>query len=64
MISAWWLVGATWAFLVVLIWHSRMSYRHGIWDGAFNHFLPIVKREMLYYDERRAEAIFAKEEQY
>ena len=35
-----------------------MAYRQGIWDGAFNHFLPIVKREMLRYDERRAKMIF------
>ncbi|MFZ1008845.1 MAG: hypothetical protein WAN65_18545 [Candidatus Sulfotelmatobacter sp.] len=63
MISEWWLVGMALGFLVVLIWHGRMAYRHGIWDGAFNHFLPIVRREMLFYDKRRAEMIFESEKQ-
>jgi hypothetical protein len=61
MISGWWLVGASWVFFVVLIWHGRMTYRHGIWDGAFNHFLPVVRREMLFYDKRRAEMIFEQD---
>lgn len=38
-----------------------MCYNHGIWDGAFNHFLPIVREQMLRYDERRANAIFTGE---
>jgi hypothetical protein len=61
MIDAWWLVGSWLGWLALLFVSRRMAYRHGIWDGAFNHFLPIVRREMLFYDKRRAEAIFAAE---
>lgn len=61
VISAWWLVAASAGWLVLMIWMQRMAYRHGIWDGAFNHFLPIVRREMLFYDKRRAEQIFERE---
>ena len=38
-----------------------MNYRQGIWDGAFNHFLPVVKKEMLFYDRCRATKIFEDE---
>lgn len=48
-------------WLVTLILVRHMAYRHGIWDGAFNHFLPIVQKEMLYYDKHRAKAILEKE---
>lgn len=61
MVSAWWLVGASAVWLALMIWLQRMAYRHGIWDGAFNHFLPTVRREMLFYDKRRAEDIFERE---
>lgn len=61
MVNSWWLIieFAVWA--VVCIFMQRMAYRHGIWDGAFNHFLPIVKREMYYYDEHRAKKILEDE---
>lgn len=49
------------AMLVVMIWTNRMAYRQGIWDGAFNHFLPHVRREMLYYDRHRAVVILKNE---
>lgn len=45
----WLLLLGSIGWLVALIWHGRMSYRHGIWDGAFNQFLPVVKREMEFY---------------
>lgn len=48
-------------WLITLILVRKMAYRHGIWDGAFNHFLPVVQKEMLYYDEGRAKAILEKE---
>ena len=61
MISAWWLAVEAGAFLVFCIYINRINYRHGIWDGAFNHFLPVVQREMLFYDERRARLILEAE---
>lgn len=61
MISIWWLVGEAFGMLGLMVWSRNMAYRHGIWDGAFNHFLPIVRREMLFYDERRAKIIFETE---
>lgn len=62
MINAWWLVLEMFANLILLIWIRNMAYRHGIWDGAFNHFLPIVRREMIFYDEHRAKIIFEAED--
>jgi hypothetical protein len=47
---------------LILIHVSRISYHQGIWDGAFNHFLPVVRKQMLYYDEHRAQKIFEAEE--
>lgn len=61
MVNAWWLVGGGVVALWLMIWTSNMAYRQGIWDGAFNHFLPRVRREMLLYDKFRAEEIFAAE---
>lgn len=61
MVSEWWLIGMLVVFLILLIWMRNMAYRHGIWDGAFNHFLPIVRREMHYYDARRAKQILDAE---
>lgn len=56
----WMMVGLVVMF-VLMIWVRNMAYRHGIWDGAFNHFLPVVRKEMLFYDEHRAKAMFEKE---
>jgi len=38
-----------------------MSYRHGVWDGAFHHFMPHVIKEMLYYDRPRTIRIMRAE---
>lgn len=62
MINSWWLVVVSFVYLIILVWHGRMSYRHGIWDGAFNHFLPIVKEEMMRYDSFRTKRIFEAED--
>ncbi|WP_445505025.1 hypothetical protein [Microvirga sp. G4-2] len=32
-----------------LIWYGRMNYRHGIWDGSSNQFLPHVRKEIEWY---------------
>ena len=61
MISVWWLLVEVFVFLALMKWTNELNYRHGIWDGAFNHFLPVVRREMIYYDERRAKQIFGAE---
>jgi hypothetical protein len=45
--------------VVILIVHGRVLYRHGIWDGAFNQFLPHVQDAMREYDADRAEQILA-----
>lgn len=64
MINSWWLALEGFVSLGLLIWVRNMAYRHGVWDGAFNHFLPIVRREMLFYDAHRARAIFEAEESH
>ena len=61
MVSEWWLLAMAGAWLVSLVWVRNMAYRHGIWDGAFNHFLPVVRREMLFYDHNRAARILSAE---
>lgn len=61
VINAWWLAAASVGWLATMIWTRNMAYRHGIWDGAFNHFLPIVRKEMIFYDERRAAEILERE---
>lgn len=42
---------------VVLLYSSHLSYKHGIWDGAFNQFLPYVQRSIFEYDKYRAQLI-------
>lgn len=64
MISAWWLAVEAGAFTALILYLQRVSYRCGIWDGAFNHFLPIVQAEMVFYDERRAKLIFEADDAY
>ncbi len=63
MIDSRWMIVEAAVFVALLVYLQRVSYRCGIWDGAFNHFLPIVRREMLFYDERRAKQIFDKEDE-
>lgn len=62
MVNIWWLVGEALGMLALMIWTRNMAYRRGIWDGAFNHFLPVVRREMLFYNEPRAKAVFEAED--
>ncbi len=38
----------------MLIYSAHLRYRFGVWDGAFNQFLPRVRRYMREYDERKA----------
>lgn len=63
MVDSWWLIVEAGLFAALLAYLQRVSYRCGIWDGAFNHFLPVVRREMLFYDERRAKLILDKEDE-
>lgn len=37
-----------------LIYSCHLQYKFGVWDGAFNQFLPHVQKAMREYDERRA----------
>lgn len=61
-VSVWWLVGeAVWLLIGAAI-AGRISYFWGIRDGAFNHHLPIVRREMLVYNKAGAKEIFADED--
>ena len=46
MVREWLIPAISFWWLVLLVWTNRVSYRHGIWDGAFNQFLPVVRREM------------------
>lgn len=61
MISAWWLVIICAAWLIMLAVVQRAAYRCGVWDGAFNHFLPHVRREMRRYNAHKARAILEQE---
>jgi hypothetical protein len=54
MISAWWLLVVMCVMLLVMVYHSIVAYNQGVWDGAFNQFLPRVQKQMLIYDEERA----------
>lgn len=62
MVNAWWLVIEATAFLGLCIACGRANYRCGIWDGAFNHSLPIVQQEMIAYDPYRAAEILAADQ--
>jgi hypothetical protein len=62
VVNGWWLAGKAVGILFPMIPSWRIAYRYGIRDGAFNHHLPIVRREMVFYDERRAKAIFEAED--
>jgi hypothetical protein len=62
MVNRWWLAVEALGMLFLMIPGWRAAYCFGIRDGAFNHHLPIVRREMLLYDERRAQAIFEEED--
>lgn len=59
-VNAWWLVVEAAAFLVLCICMQHIAYNQGIWDGAFNQFLPRVRKQMHFYDDRRARKILAE----
>ena len=64
MVNAWWLALEAVSLMAFCFWTNRTNYRCGIWDGAFNHFLPVVQREMLRYDSRRARQILDAEAEW
>ena len=49
------ITSAVWCALLIVV--RRTAYKCGIWDGAFNQFLPHVRREMRSYDPHRAAEI-------
>lgn len=57
MISAWIVYLLVLGLLILVIAASRSAYRGGVWDGAFNQFLPHVQKEMVWYDEHRSRGI-------
>ena len=59
----WLFLGLIFGMFILMIWSNRIAYRQGIWDGAFNHFLPVVRKEMMFYDKHRAKIIFESEGQ-
>ena len=59
MVSVWWLPVEALAFMAACIYLNRVSYRCGVWDGAFNHFLPVVRREIMFYDPLRGAQLLA-----
>lgn len=50
-------MAATGIMSVACLIVGELRYRAGIWDGAFNRFLPRVQAEMRRYDRDRAERI-------
>ncbi len=51
-------------FLLLLVFAvGRANYRLGVYDGAFNQFLPHVQEMMRDYDERRATEILDERKQ-
>lgn len=60
MVNVWWLLIFVLFWLVSLIWQTHISYTHGIWDGAFNQFLPRVREEIMRYDPHRGKQILEK----
>ncbi|KAB7788022.1 hypothetical protein [Methylorubrum populi] len=59
-----------WVWLAILLvtngmmlLSAHLRYKHGIWDGAFNHFIPHVQKAMREYDDRRTDMILAAREQ-
>ena len=47
----------------LLLYVAHVRYEHGIWDGAFNHFLPHVQKAMRAYDDHRTDLTLAAREQ-
>lgn len=44
----------------LLIYSGHLRYKFGVWDGAFNQFLPHVQKAMREYDRDRAASILDK----
>jgi hypothetical protein len=62
MISAWFAIFEALVLLVLMCLSCRICYFWGIQDGAFNHHLPIVRREMMVCNMERALEIFEAED--
>lgn len=45
----------------LLLWSAKMRYEHGVWDGAFNRFIPHVQKAMIDYDADRAFAVLEED---
>ena len=45
---------------VLSIISRHLAYKHGVWDGAFNQFIPYVRKSILEYDERRGAEILER----
>jgi hypothetical protein len=61
VVSIWWLVIESIAMLVLYVFASNLMYRRGVWDGAFNRFLPRVRNAMMEYDAERARKIIERD---
>jgi hypothetical protein len=62
MSSGWWLLAAAVAWLASLRWTAKVNYRYGVWDGAFNRFLPCVREHMRTYDPYLAAQILDRKD--
>lgn len=49
--------------LVASLYANRIAYKHGIWDGAFNQFIPHVRKAMFEYDPVVAQIILDEREE-
>lgn len=45
-----------------MLYANHLAYEHGVWDGAFNQFLPRVRSAMRKYDPDRAKEILGDDE--
>ena len=61
MVEWFWLLVEASVAVWFTVWYGEMRYKQGIWDGAFNHFLPAVRKEMYQYDSHRAAQILNSE---
>ena len=41
--------------IFAMLYANKLAYKHGIWDGAFNQFLPHVQSAMREYDKKLAD---------
>ena len=59
-ISMLWLIFIPFLWVMSLVYIQHFSYVRGIWDGAFNQFLPFVQEQMHLYDPHRAAIILGE----